>query len=330
VLVPDAHLLGWNPSAAWAARRLVRERRIECVITSSPPQSTHLIPFALGRGRPAWIADFRDGWRFDPLRGPWPTRAQQALDARLERWVVGRADEVIGVTRPIAEDLGARLRGRSVHVPNGWDPDLDPSSAKSSLTLEPNTVSIVYTGTLGGEGAGRRDPGVLLAALERLLPRRPDAADRLRIILVGPVESQLRRLLADFDGGAMISCVGQLPREQALLAQRQADALLLFTAPGHVSQATGKVFEYLAAGRPIIALADRNEAARLIEETGTGVTVKQDDPEGLAGVLEQALDDRLGERFAPHDLEQYVYPGPAETVAELVEKAVARRARAGR
>ena len=90
LVVPDAHVLGWDPAAAQAARRLVRERRIDCVITSGPPHSTHLIPLALGRHRPAWIADFRDGWGFEPLRGPWPLPGQAAA-RRVLRAEGGRA-----------------------------------------------------------------------------------------------------------------------------------------------------------------------------------------------------------------------------------------------
>src|SRR4029453_6165659 len=95
LLVPDAHALSWNPAAALAARRLMRQRRIDCVISSGPPHSTHLIPLVLRRPRPAWIADFRDGWRFEPLRPPWPLPGQSALDGWLERKVAKRADQVI-------------------------------------------------------------------------------------------------------------------------------------------------------------------------------------------------------------------------------------------
>ncbi len=84
-LVPDSWVLTWLPYVVPAARRLIRERRIEAVITNGPPDSTHLVGLALGRGRPAWIADFDDGWRFEPLMGRWPTALQDRLDAALEK-----------------------------------------------------------------------------------------------------------------------------------------------------------------------------------------------------------------------------------------------------
>ena len=331
LLVPDAHVVGWNPAAAWAARRLVRQRRIDCVITSGPPHSTHLIPFALGRRRPAWIADFRDGWRFEPLRGPWPLPGQDALDGWLERRVAARADLLIGVTRPIADDLAGRLGARSACITNAWDPDLDASVANANApALDPETINIVHAGKLYVEGSNRRDPSTLGPALRLLLDRRPEAAERLRILVAGPLDPEEQRFIAERDPAQMVRHLGHLPHDDMLALEREADALLLVTAPELVSLATGKLFEYLAAGRPIIALADGNEAARIVEETGTGLTMPVDDAAGLAEAFEAALDGKLSERYAPHDLEPYVYPGPARQMAELVERAIAERRGAAR
>jgi glycosyltransferase involved in cell wall biosynthesis len=327
VLVPDAHVLGWNPAAALEARRLVRHSRIDCVITSGPPHSTHLIPLALGRRRPAWIADFRDGWRFESLRGRWPLPGQSALDGFLERKVASKADLAIGVTRPISDDLAGRLGARSAWVPNAWDPDLEESVSRAAVPrLDPDAVNIVHAGKLYIEGSRRRDPGPLGPALGLLRERRPDAARRLRILVAGRPDPTEDRYLRELDPASMIRHVGQLPHDSMLALERRADALLLVTAPELRSLATGKLFEYLAAGRPIIALARGNEAARIVEETGTGVTVPLDDTEAVARAFEAIMDGRLTERYAPHDLDPYVYPAPARRVAELVEQAIAERA----
>ena len=331
LVVPDAHVVTWNPAAAWTARRLVREREIDCVITSSPPHSTHLIPLALGRRRPAWIADFRDGWRFEPLRGRWPLHGQAALDGWLERQVAKRVDLAIGVTRPIADDLSNRLGARTACVTNAWDPDLEAAvGGAAAPQLDSDTVNIVHAGKLYVEGSARRDPSTLGPALRLLLERRPEAAKRLRIVVAGPLDRVEEGYLAQLDPAGMITHVGHLPHDAMLALERRADALLLVTAPGLVSLATGKLFEYLAAGRPIIALAHGNEAARIVEETGTGVTIRMDDAESLAGAFEAALDGKLSGRYSPHDLDRYVYPAPAQQVAEVVERVLGERAGAAR
>ncbi len=326
LVVPDAHLLTWNPAAARAARRLVRERRIDCVITSSPANSTHLVPLCLGRQRPAWIADFRDGWTFEPLRGRWPLPGQAALDRFLERQVATRADLVVGVTHPIADDLAARFGARAACVTNAFDPDLDAAARSACVPrLDQGKVNIVHAGKLYVKGSGRRDPAPLGPALRLLLERRPEAADRLRILVAGRVDAEEERYLSGLDPASMIRHLGHLPHHSMLALQRGADALLLVTASGLVSLATGKLFEYLAADRPIIALGTGNEAARIVEETGTGVTVAMDDREGLARAFEAALDGKLTDSFSPRDLERYRYPATAEQMAELVERAIAGR-----
>src|SRR5262249_40953513 len=125
VLVPDSYLVSWMPTALAAVRRLVRAGGVDCVVTSGPPDSTHLIGLLLGGGRPAGTAAFRDGWRFEPMRPDFPTRAQDRLEASLERRVARGADVVLGATLPIAEDLAARLGADAHWVTNGFEPELE-------------------------------------------------------------------------------------------------------------------------------------------------------------------------------------------------------------
>jgi glycosyltransferase involved in cell wall biosynthesis len=324
--VPDEYLLSWVLGALPAAHRLVRERGIDCIVTSGPPHSTHLIPLLLPRRRPAWVADFRDGWRFEPLRPAWPTTMQDRLDAALERRVAGAAEVVIGVTRPIAEDFATRLGARSAFVSNGWDPLLDERVANvEHPALDRGVVNLVHTGKLSGLRG--RDPRPLFAALKMLSIEEPGLAARLRIVLAGRLDTEEDQLLRELDHRIAVVHVGHLERDAAVALQRDADALLLLTSQGHVSQATGKLFEYLTAGRPIIALAQDNEAARIVRETGTGITVAPDDIQGIARALAAAADGTLARAYAPRDLERYVYPAPADAVAELIERSIKRRRR---
>ena len=85
LVVPDHCAVCWVPFAVATARRVLAAHSFDCIVTTSAYESTHLIPLALGRRRPAWIADFRDGWTFHPWKPPYPTRAQHRLDAFLER-----------------------------------------------------------------------------------------------------------------------------------------------------------------------------------------------------------------------------------------------------
>jgi Glycosyl transferase 4-like domain len=325
LVVPDECLLTWCPAAFRQARRLVREREIDCVITTGPPHSTHLLALLLGRRRPAWIADLRDGWRFEALRPTWPTPAQDRMDAQLERRALCAADAVIGVTRPIADDARARLGVPSAYIPNGWNPELDADlSLASRPALGRDRINVVYTGTLSGPRG--RDPRPLFAALRRLAVERPAVASCLRLVLAGRLQAGEQRLLRTLDLGACVEHVGSLSRNAAAALQRDADVLLLLTAAGHTSEATGKLFEYLSAARPILALAHENVAASIVRETGTGVAVAPDDVSGIMRALEAAGDGTLAAAYNPHGLERYTYPGPAEEVAQLIERAIAQKA----
>lgn len=322
-LVPDAHVLSWLPFALPMVRRLVRDRRVECLVTDGPPDSTHLLGPALAGARPAWLVDLEDGWRFEPQRFGWPTRAQDRLDAWLERQVFTRADGVVSISRPIAEDAEARFGVTARAIASGWDPDDDHLFTATPPMLEPGTVSVVHTGALSH--AQRRDPRSFFEGLRRFVARRPQEAARVRLVLAGGLTAADEQVIARLEPeiAALVCHLGPLPRPRALALQRAADALLLVATGPHRSTVTGKLFEYLAAGRPVIALSEENEAARIVRETGAGVVVSPDDPEAMADVLEQLTLGAL--TVSPRDLDAYRLPATAEAMTEAIERAIGRR-----
>ncbi len=322
-LVPDAYVASWVPFAAATVRRLLRRRPVDCLITSSPPDSAHLVGLTLGRDRPAWVADFRDGWTFEPLRPSFPTGAQRRLDHRLERRVVSSADAAVTATEPITRDLNSRYGVGATTIRNAWDPDLEAEvDAATPPELEPDRVNLVYTGSLGGI-RGHDDRG-LLTALREIVREDPELAERLRIVIAGPLAGSERRVLSAPDLSPVVRLVGTLPHPEALGLQREATALLLITSKD-TSIATAKVYEYLAAGRPILALAGENEAARIVEETATGVVVAPDDVPGIRRLIAELAAGELDGRPAPRGLERYRYPAPTEALVAAIGRALDRR-----
>ena len=323
VLVPDTHVVSWLPAAILALRRLIARGDVDCFVTTGPPDSVHLAGLALGSRRPAWLADFRDGWVFEPLREPFPTAVQRRLDAALEGRVVRRADAIAAATEPIADDFRRRYGVAAVTVTNGYDPRLDSEVETAELqTLPMDRSLIVHTGTLSGSFG--RDARPLLAALQRLSDD-PDVASRLVFVQAGPNIAADEQLLRTLRERELLLTLGVIPRAAALALQRHATALILTTST-NTGESTGKLFEYLAAGRPILALAARNEAARIVRETSTGVTVPPDDVDAIAAALRSAATGGLERSYAPRGVERYRYPAPAEAMAELVERAIAHRA----
>lgn len=320
VFVPEMNVVTWFPQAVATVRRLLSANTFDCLITTSPPESSHLLGPVLGSRRPAWLADFRDGWVFESARERLPTPAQRSLDRWLERHVCQRADVVVAATRSIAEDIRARLGVPAEWVSNGWV-SRNFISPSSSPVETRGDRSLVYTGTLSGEWG--RSPESLLRALKIVR----DAGDipSLRLVHAGRLRTDERALIDHIGIADAVEHLGTLSHADALALQRSADALVLVTSR-NASEATGKLFEYLAAGRPILALAHGNEAARIVEETNTGITVPPDDVRRIADALRKVASGELARNYTPQNLEQYTYPGPAEQMAELIEEAIRRHA----
>ncbi len=323
VLVPEPLVLAWAPFARAQALRLNRAERFDCVITSSPPESVHLVGRALARRGVPWVVDLRDAWAFEPLRPPFPTGLQRRLDEALERrWLAG-ADAVVSVSRPAADDLRERLGIEPRLVPNGWDPDLsDQGSAAGPPEgiLDPQRVSLVYTGRFGSYG---RDPAPLVRALGELARQDPEAAARLELVVAGPLTASEADLMRTDVSPARIVVTGTLPRAQALALQRGADALLLLASRKRSQLLNFKLFEYLAAGRPILALAAGTEAGRVVEELG-GESVPSDDVPAIVGALRGIAAGEL-EPPSPTAREAYSYPAVAERMAEVAGQAMLER-----
>jgi glycosyltransferase involved in cell wall biosynthesis len=309
VVVPDLALVTWLPFALGAARRV---HAIDCVVSSSPPPSTHAVGALLRRRGVPWIAELRDGWTFEPPHPAFPTAPQRAADRALERSLLRRADAVVAVTRPIVEDARDRLGVRAELVTNGFDPEEEVPEL-SAVVLDPAKHSLVHTGRMA---IARSTPAPLLDAL-RLLPA--DAAERLEVVFAGPMSEDEQALLDADDLRGRARAVGALPRAQALALQRAADSLLIVTeGSSRRSVATGKIFEYLAADRPILVLGDETEAARIVAETGTGIATSAGDPAAIACALERLLAGRLPERDDAA-VAEYRYDAVAARLAAVID-----------
>jgi glycosyltransferase involved in cell wall biosynthesis len=327
LLVPEPLVAAWAPFAIRTAKRLAAEERFDCVITTSPPESAHKVGRALSRRGIPWVADIRDAWNFEPLRPPFPTKAQARLDRRQERRWLGAADVITVVSRPAGDDLRDRLALDSMLAPNAWDPDLEDGldtggadgEAAAGL-LDPDRTSLVYTGRFGSYG---RDPAGLVEGLRSLAREAPTAAERLELAIAGPVTDDERRLLESDVSPARVVLLGSVPRERAVALQRAADALLLLASERRSQLANLKLFEYLAAGRPVVALAAGTEAGRIVRETGAGEVVPSNDPAAIRGALQRLVDGEL-DAPDPDALRPYTYPAAAQRMADAVEAAIGR------
>jgi glycosyltransferase involved in cell wall biosynthesis len=277
---------------------------------------------ALHRRGVPWVADLRDGWTFEPIRPKFPTAIQRHLDQRLERRWLSAADAVVCVSRPAAEDLRTRLGLDPELIPNGWDPDLAAGGTGGDTAddlLDPDRISLVYTGRFGSYG---RDPTGLIRGLGALAREHPADAAKLELVVAGPLTDDEAMLMKSDVAPARIVVTGTLARAQALALQRAADALLLVASSRRTQLLNFKLFEYLAAGPPILALAAGTEAGRVASEAG-GEAVPADNVEAIVEALRRLVAGEL-EATDPGLRERYSYPAVAERMAQVAERAATR------
>jgi glycosyltransferase involved in cell wall biosynthesis len=278
LVVPDENAT-WALTAIPAGIRIAREHDIDVVVSTSPPPSTHLIAAAIARATGArWVADLRDSLVAHAHRraDSTATRVKSSLHRRVARLVAARADAITCVSDAISEEtrsLGPR--GRVVTIANGCDFD-----DVAGLERHPSErFRITHTGSF----FGRRDPRPFLQALH---DSRLDVAARF----LGDFRPADREWAESLGLGDRLELLPYAPRAASLALQRDSEALLLLIpdAGGRGRGVlSGKVFEYVAVGRPILAAVPPDgAAAELIRETGAGVVAPPDDPVAIGEALE--------------------------------------------
>jgi glycosyltransferase involved in cell wall biosynthesis len=307
LLVPDASV-SWVLTATPAAIRLVRREKIDAVVTTSPPGSVHMIGAAVKRATGAhWVADLRDSLVAHPHRRSesTATRLKERSSQGVARLVARSADAIVSVSDAIAEEARALdPTGQVVTIPNGCDFD-----DFAGLDYRPaQRFRITHTGSF----FGRRSPRPFLSAL---------AGSGLDVVarFVGDFRTVDREWAEQLGLGDRLELHPFTSRRRALELQRDSEALLLLIpdAGGRGRGVlSGKVFEYLAAERPILAAVPPDgAAAELLRESGAGVVVPPDDEEAIGSALAE-----LESRYRAGSLDGTLLP-------EELKERLSRRAR---
>ena len=295
--LPD-EFLPWLPTAVTRGIKLASDTRIDAIMTSSPPNSVQLIGAALHAltGIP-WLADLRDPWLTDAHPDYRRTPLARRINAPLERFTLAGAERIVSVTDEMDAHCRDILPGgdeRFGVVCNGYD-RADFAGAVREPPLQPvGSLTITYLGSMYHS----RDPRRLLEAAARLIDSGHAAPDELRFEFIGNCRQTPSGPLAEMiEANALersTDLPGWLPHHEAIERIRRADVALLLAARQKL-QIPAKVFEYIAAGKPVLALTEPDGATgRLIARARCGYVVEQDDVHGLEGVLRTLLEQRRG------------------------------------
>ncbi len=319
ILAPEPEVV-WVPFALRRARAILRRYRIDAAVVTAPPFSAFLIGNALKREFPQirLISDFRDDWlrfyieEFAYQKNEHVRRRATAI----ERQTVELSDRVVVTTETTREQMRARYpdqdAGKFALIPNGYDPEA--FRGFRGRRHEGGKMLVCHMGTVYSASSAR----YYLDALDGL-PEAVRAGFETRFI--GRITAEERRFLEG--RGTAIRTLGFLPQAEALCAVEDADFLLLTMTDA--PSLPGKLFEYLATGKPILGIAPaESEVDRILRATGTGRTADPGDSAGIqrliAETYERWRNGRNGFEVNREAVRRYERPNLVREFAEMLRE----------
>jgi glycosyltransferase involved in cell wall biosynthesis len=279
--IPDPRR-GWNKFAFRKASEIIQKGNIEHIITTSPPHSTQLIGLRLKKSSPGikWIADLRDPWTdiyyYDRF---YPSFFAKMLDVSYEKRVIKSADVIITVGQSLKDSFISRFKGienKIKVITNGYD----NSDFEGKTVSAPGKLIISYMGTLSES----YPVNGLITAMKNLYNEKIDFTLRF----AGEIPDTIKEMILSEIPGSLVEFNPYLNHDDAVKFILGSSVLMLII-PDHRSNksiVTGKLFEYIAAARPILCIGPSDgDASVIIEKTGAGKTFGYFDGAGTTEFL---------------------------------------------
>jgi glycosyltransferase involved in cell wall biosynthesis len=287
--IPDPRR-GWNKYAFIKACELIENEKISHIVTTSPPHSTQLIGLKLKKKYPGikWVADLRDPWTDIYYYSMfYHTPLASSIDRKLEREVLVTADKIITVGNSLKDLFSGKAAGVAVKtevLTNGYDDD-DFSALER---INPQQFTISYTGTLS-------EAYPLQGFLNAIATLR-DKGESIKLRFVGSVSPGRKNLILSKIRKSDVEFINYVDHVSAIKYMNESSALLLII-PDHSSSMsilTGKIFEYIASGKPIICLGPKaGDAAAVIEKSSAGLTFEYNDTDSISRFIRDITDNKF-------------------------------------
>lgn len=278
LFIPDARKSWIKPSIHFLAK-VIADEGIRTIITTGPPHSLHLIGLGLKqRYDVQWIADFRDPWTtigyHKQLRlTPWAKKKHKDL----EKQVLVTADKLVVTSETTKNEFEAITPKPIKVITNGYDEMLTPVPNDTKFTI--SHFGSLLTG---------RNPLGLWKALKELVKQDDAFAQALEIQLAGVVGEEVLQSISGFGLNNFVERLGYLPHNKVVELQQKSQVLLLLEIDSEETKGIipGKLFEYLNAKRPILAIGPKGwEAGAMVEATHAGSFVGHSEVEEIKDVL---------------------------------------------
>lgn len=263
---PD-HESHWRKTAVELGDKLITNKRFDAIISSSGPPTCHLIAKELKeKHNIPWIADFRDLWTQN--HNYQYSKLRRFFEQRLELKTLSFADVLTATSVPFSESLKQIHTGKNVYViTNGFD----PSQINYGTNLQ-NKFTISYTGSIY---RGYQDPKPFFSALAYLIDSCSINAEEISVEFYGHKNAWLAEDIRKYKLDDFVKILGLIPRELSIEKLRSSHLLLLLTWNDHREKGVipAKIFDYLAARRPILSIGSTTGSAveLILRETNSGV-----------------------------------------------------------
>jgi glycosyltransferase involved in cell wall biosynthesis len=284
----------------WWKRRVIKNSdtvigqvKPDVIIATYPPVETLEIGIYLAKKyNIPLVADFRDGLMFEPIetKRMRQYRCIREKYAAIEKEAALYSAAIISIARPITDYYRETYHPPHAEViSNAFDPE-DLEGLPGDIRFDASDFNIVFTGRFGlSDKYNRVD--FFFAAVRLLLEKEKGLEKKIKIHLVGEYRKDELLELKDLIDRGVIVLHGFVERKKSLAFQRAADLLLIITLPDRRSSTSAKIFEYLYAGRPILALTHKTVLEDIIRETKTGWIVHPQEVEAIADLLQRIFMD---------------------------------------
>lgn len=300
--IPDARRFWINPSIKYLTKYL-KDNPVDAIVSTGPPHSMHLIAMHLNKSfNIPWLADFRDPWTgIDFYHQLKLTSIANKFHHKLEKKVLSTATEVTVISRDMMNEFNGIVERGYKLVTNGYDEEDISPLPQNQLD---NEFTISHIGSLNPA----RNPLILWKVLAEMVKNNPLFANALRIKLVGKVDIGVMKSIEDFGLTEYLTRIEYMPHRDVMHEIQKSQVLLLLinNTPNAKGILTGKIFEYLGSGRPILNIGPEDgDAAAMLTNADAGQTAGYQNEEAMQRILndyfikfsEQRLESNTGNRL---------------------------------
>lgn len=314
--IPDARKFWVKPSVKFL-KQYLEENNIETIITTGPPHSVHLIGLNLRKQLDiTWLADFRDPWTtigyHNKLR---LTEKSKRKHLKLESEVLQTADQVVTTSFTTKEEFSLLTKQPIEVITNGYDVE------KYSQTPMDEKFTLSHIGSLLSE----RNPMILWEVLAELVQTNEDFANDFHLQFAGVISERIQRAIREVGLEERTTYFGYVSHQKALQLQRTSQILVVIEIDAEKTKGiiAGKLFEYMAAERPIIGIGPKDaDIAKIIQETNTGTYFLYTEKEKLKAQIlayyEAFKNKQL--QVSPIGLQKYSRKALTKKLAEVLHR----------